>query len=103
MLSWVNQNIMQPICADLKKRKKLLMCLQLPSCILVPSYILFLQLLSQGNAVGSMLQEEVTRAWEAVAAEDVTHIAAVFAVETSALEAIALRDSASLHVKDVED
>jgi hypothetical protein len=62
--------------------------LWLPSCILIPSRILFLQLLSQGIFDFPVLQAEVTRASDA---------------DTSAQEVAAVQDSITLHVKDAED
>jgi hypothetical protein len=49
------------------------------------------------------LQVEVTWAWETATAVVATHVAVILAEETSAQEAIASRDSAAIHVMDVED
>jgi hypothetical protein len=49
------------------------------------------------------LQLEVTWAWETATAVVATHVVVILAEETSAQEAIALRDSTAIHVKDVED
>jgi hypothetical protein len=50
-----------------------------------------------------VLLTEVTQAREAVTALEATCIAAVLAEETSSQEAATVRDSAALHVKDVEN
>jgi hypothetical protein len=49
------------------------------------------------------LQAEVTRARIATATVEAARVTVVHAMETSALEAVAARDSAALLVKDVED
>jgi hypothetical protein len=46
---------------------------------------------------------DVTWAWETATAVVATHVVVILAEETSAQEAIALRDSTAIHVKDVED
>ena len=78
----------------------MLACLWLPPRSLIPSYVLFLQHLSQGSADVPMLLAEVTQAWEVAAAAEATRIAVVIAVETSAQEATVAWDSAALRVKD---
>jgi hypothetical protein len=50
-----------------------------------------------------VLLAEVTQAWEAAAAGEVTRITAMLVAETSAWEASAARDSTALRVKDAED
>jgi hypothetical protein len=49
------------------------------------------------------LLAEVTRAWEATATVEATHIAVVLATQTSTQEATVTWDSATLRVNDVED
>jgi hypothetical protein len=102
-LASVNQNILRPIWVGLKREKKPPAHLRLPSCFLIPSCILFLQLLSQGSMDVPAFQVEVTRALEVVATTETIRIVVVLAVETSAQEAAVARDSAALHVKDAED
>jgi hypothetical protein len=82
---------------SVKREKILLVCLWLPPCSLIPSCILFLQLLSRGSADVPTLLAEVTREWEAAAA------AVVLAAKTLDQEAAAARDNATLCVKDAED
>jgi hypothetical protein len=65
--------------------------------------ILFPHLLSQGNANVTVLQAEVGWAREATAATEATRTVAVLAARTSAREADAARDNATLHIKDAED
>jgi hypothetical protein len=50
-----------------------------------------------------MLQAEVTRALEATTVAEAARVVAVLAVETSAQEAVAARDSTAIHVRDDED
>jgi hypothetical protein len=65
--------------------------------------MVLLHLLSRGSTDMSALLAEVTRAWEAVAAVEATHITTILAVEISAHEAAAAQDSAALRIEDVED
>jgi hypothetical protein len=87
-LALVDQNILHLIWVGLKREKKPPARLWLPSCILIPSCILFLHLLSPSSADILVLQVEVTWAHEAVLA---------------AQEVATARDSTALRVKDVED
>jgi hypothetical protein len=48
------------------------------------------------------LQAEVTRAQEVVVVAEAARIIAVLAIETSAQDAVAVQDSTTLHVQDVE-
>jgi hypothetical protein len=77
--------------------------LWLPPCSVIPSYVLFLHLLSRGSADVPALLTEVTQAREAAAATEATRITVVLAAETSAQDAAAARDSAALCVMDVEN
>jgi hypothetical protein len=88
---------------SVKREKILLVCLWLPPCSLIPSCILFLQLLSRGSADVPTLLAEVTREWEAAAAAEATRTAVVLAAKTLDQEAAAARDNATLCVKDAED
>jgi hypothetical protein len=102
-LALVSHNILRSIRVSLKKERKV--CLwPLASFELSHSLLcLFLQHLSRGSSDMPALHVEVTQAWEAAAATDAAHIAAVLAVETSAQEAATAQDSAAIHMKDAED
>jgi hypothetical protein len=50
-----------------------------------------------------VLLAEVTQAQEAATTAEATHAMAVLATESSDQEDAAVRDSAALHVRDVED
>jgi hypothetical protein len=65
--------------------------------------LVFMKLLSRGNADVPVLVAEVTPAWEEAAIAEATHVAAALAAEASAQEATTVWDSAALRVKDVED
>jgi hypothetical protein len=67
------------------------------------SYVLFLQLLSRGSVDVPALLAEVTQMWEIAAFAEASRAAAMLTAETSGQEGIAVRDSTTLHVKDVED
>jgi hypothetical protein len=67
------------------------------------SYVLFPQLMSQGGVDVLVLLVEVTQAWDIATAMDVARAAVMLTAETSSREAIAARDSATLHVKDAGD
>jgi hypothetical protein len=68
-----------------------------------PSYALFLQLFSRGNMDVPELLAEVTQAREATIVAEAARIVAMLVVETSAREASAAWDSATLHVRDAVD
>jgi hypothetical protein len=59
------------------------------------SCVLFPQLLSWGSVDVPALLEEVTQAREATTTLEATRVAAILAVDTSAQEATAARDSAT--------
>jgi hypothetical protein len=67
------------------------------------SYILFLQLLSQGSTDVPVLLAEVARAREVATAVEATRAVAMLTAEASTRQAIAVPDSATFHVGDVED
>jgi hypothetical protein len=67
------------------------------------SYVLFMQLLSQGSADVPALLVEMARAREAATTIEVARVAAMLTVEASALEAIAARHSAAFNLGDAED
>jgi hypothetical protein len=59
--------------------------------------------LSQGSADVLALLAEVTQEQEAATTMEAAHITVVLAVETSAQEAAAAWDNATLHAKDAKD
>jgi hypothetical protein len=65
--------------------------------------VLLLQLLPQGSADVTVLQVEVARAQEAIAAVEVACAAAVLTAETSARQVAMARDSTNLRIKGAED
>jgi hypothetical protein len=73
------------------------------STLFYSSCVLFPQLLSQSSVDVPTLLAEVIRVQEVATATEVARVAVMLAVETSAREATTARDSAALHVKDVED
>jgi hypothetical protein len=86
MLALVDQNILCLIWDGPKRVKKLPMHLWLPSCIIIPSCILFLQLLPLGSVDKPALQAEVIREWEASTIAKAARITVVLVVDTSAQE-----------------
>jgi hypothetical protein len=83
-LTSINSNILRLIRVALKREEKLPARLRLLSCILIPSCVLFLQLLSRGSADVPVLQAEVTQAREVVIVVEVARVMVVLATETSA-------------------
>jgi hypothetical protein len=65
--------------------------------------VLLSQLLSQSSVDVPALQAEVTRAWEVVVDAETAHATTVLAAKVSARESAVAWDSATFHVKDVED
>jgi hypothetical protein len=94
-LASVQHNILCPIRVGLRKREGILPVSSTTSSLLTCFFrALFPQLESQA---------EVTRAWGAIAAAEADRAMALLVAETSAREAAAAWDDATLRIKDAED
>jgi hypothetical protein len=78
-------------------------CLWLPPRSLIPSCVMFMQLLSWGNTNRPALLVEGTREREAAATAEAARVMVVLAIETSTHEATVAWGGATLRVKDAED
>jgi hypothetical protein len=98
MLASVHRNIPCPVRVSLERETKL--CPQSRGLLHGFSFLLFL---SRGSADAPVLLAEVTRVWDTTTTAKAARATAMLVGETSAQEAVAVQDSATLRVQDAED